>query len=113
MAATGTAITTPITGAPGLPGPGPAWMEHQPRAVLGVGAAWMQAGQECFRAGLDCQQGLIALLTEHGTTGRPPDCAALQAGITEPILRAASEQIEPAAGASHILRPRHGRSGGG
>lgn len=94
MAATRTATTTPITGAPGLPGPGFAWMEHQPRAVLGVGAAWMQAGQECFRAALDCQQGMIALLTEHGTKGRPPDLAALQAGMTDLVLRAASEQVE-------------------
>ena len=94
MAATRTATTTPITGAPGLPGPGLAWMEHQPRAVLGVGAAWIQAGQECFRAALDCQQGMIALLTEHGTTGRPPDLAALQAEMTDLVLRTASEQAD-------------------
>ncbi len=34
------------------------------------------------------------LLTEHGTAGRPPDLAALQAGMTDLVLRAATEQVE-------------------
>jgi len=69
-------------------------MEQQPRAVLDACAAWMQAGQECLHAALDCHQRMIALLTEHGTTGRPPDLAALQAEMTDLVLRAASEQTE-------------------
>ena len=94
MAATRTVTTAPATGAPGLPGPGFVRIEQQPRAVLDACAAWMQAGQECLHAALDCQQRMIALLTEHGTAGRPSDLAALQAGMTDLVLRAASEQTE-------------------
>ena len=94
MAATTTSAAAPVTGSPGLPGPGLAWMEQQPRAVLDACAAWMQAGQDCFRAALDCQQRMIALLTEHGTARGPPDPVALQAAMTDLLLRAASEQTD-------------------
>ena len=94
MAATTNSAVAPATGAPGLPGSGLAWMEQQPRAVRGACTAWMQAGQECLRAALDCQQRMIALLTEHGMTGRPPDLAALQVGMTDLVMRAANEQVE-------------------
>ena len=94
MAATTTSVTAPASGAPGLPEPGLVWMEQQPRAVLGACTAWMQAGQECLRVALDCQQRMIALLTEHGTAGGPPDLVALQAAMTDLLLRAASEQTD-------------------
>ena len=103
MAATRTVTTAPATGAPGLPGPGLVWVEQQPRAVLGTCTAWMQAGQECLQAALDCQQRMIALLTEHGTTGRPPDLAALQTGMTDLVLRATSEQVEACCRLRHEL----------